>query len=86
MKTAPRPAEQSRPRKADSSTASPTETPREAPHIDHDSLCQLLGVLLKLSGYIEREDDPHKRVELYGLANQLGDVLTGFTRTPKGAA
>lgn len=62
------------------------EPPRETPQIDHDSLCRLLGVFFKLSGYIEREDDPHKRVELYGLANQLGDVLTGFTRTPKGAA
>jgi hypothetical protein len=62
------------------------EPPREAPHIDRDSLCQLLGVFFKLSSYLEREDDEHKRIELYGLANQLGDVLTGFTRTPKGAA
>jgi hypothetical protein len=43
-------------------------------------------VFFKLFGYLEREDDPHKRLELYGLANQLGAVLTGFTRTPKGAA
>ena len=62
------------------------DPPRETPHIDRDSLCQLMGVFFKLSGYIEREDDPHKRLALYGMANQLGAVLTQFTRTPKGAA
>lgn len=62
------------------------EPPREAPHIDQDSLCKLVGVFFELSHYIECEDDLHKRIELYGIANQLGGVLTRFTGTPKGAA
>jgi hypothetical protein len=46
----------------------------------------LLDVFFKLPSYIEREDAPHKRLELYGMANQLDAVLTQFTEPPKGAA
>ncbi|SEJ57317.1 hypothetical protein SAMN04244572_04528 [Azotobacter beijerinckii] len=64
------------------------EPPREVPQIDRESLLELLGVFLDLSSYIEREHDLHKRIELYGLANRLGDTLQQFTRStqpPKGA-
>lgn len=62
------------------------EPPREAPQIDRESLVELLDVFLDLSSYIEREHDLHKRIELYGLANRLGDTLHPFTQPPKGAA
>lgn len=66
-----------------------SEPPREAPHIDLESLGTLLGVFLDLSSYIEQEHDLRKRVELYGIANQMGAVLQPFiqpTQPPKGAA
>jgi len=60
------------------------EPPREPPHIDLESLAKLLGLFLDLSSYIEREHDLHKRIELYGIANQLGETLQHFTKAPKG--
>jgi|GEM_PF-1197077 len=65
------------------------EPPREAPQIDRESLVELLRLFLDLSDYLKREHDLHKRIELYGIANRLGNTLQPFTRPtqpPKGAA
>jgi len=61
------------------------EPPREAAQIDRESLVELLRLFLDLSDYIKHEHDLRKRIELYGLANRLGDTLQKFTGTQKGA-
>lgn len=61
------------------------EPPREAPQIDRETLEELLQAFLDRSGYVDHRYDLHKRIELYHIANRLGDMLQQFTQPPKGA-
>ncbi|MFC0668928.1 hypothetical protein ACFSKY_07840 [Azotobacter chroococcum] len=61
------------------------EPPREAPQIDREALEELLREFLDRSGYVDHRYSLHKRIELYHIANRLGDVLQQFAQPPKGA-
>lgn len=63
-----------------------SEPPREAAHIDHASLVELLRVFLRLSGYIEGESDLRKLLELYRIANQLAATLHQFIKPTQDSA
>ena len=65
------------------------ESPREAPQIDRETLVELLALFVDLSAHLKREPALYRRIELYGIANRLGNALQPFTRPtqpPKGAA
>ena len=63
-----------------------SEPQREAAHIDHASLVELLRVFLRLSGYIEGESDLRKLLELYRIANQLAATLHQFIKPTQDSA
>lgn len=53
------------------------------PHMDRQSLLELVDVFFSLSEYIEREEDWRKQIELYDIATQMGAVLHQFAKPLK---